>query len=169
MQKIVEVKVTYSDKVIKQALSYLMLRLNMFWLFLIASPTISIGATLYGLIYGFGDGTKSVVIASIILSILIYAIYYNIPINRYVDFCSKQKDGVYLFSTDHIKAIVEDAESVIKWSFFKKAYDIPTAFVLVDENKFLLFFPKHLFKNSEDLLIMHQLIGEHIQNFKIIK
>ncbi|MDQ2087963.1 YcxB family protein [Herbivorax sp. ANBcel31] len=169
MEKVVEVEIRYSDKDIKQALSYLILQLNMFWICLISCPIIVVGIFLYGLIYGFSNNTNGLIISFLVLSVIIYIVYYYLPISRYLDFYRKRNGGTYIFSSKQIESIGKEVQSIFNWSVFKKAYDIPTAFLLADENEFLYIFPKNLFENSKDILTMQQLISENIENYKWIR
>lgn len=169
MQKVVEVEIKYSDKDIKQAISYVIIHINMIWICLLACPVVAIGTILYGLVCGFNNNINVLVVIFLLLSLIIYAMYYQMPINRYIDFYRKRKGGTYIFSSEQIEIVGEDIQSVCAWSLFKKACDIPAAFLLTDDNGILYIFPKYLFKSSEDVQTVQQFICENIKNFKISK
>lgn len=167
MERIVEVGINYCDKDIKQAIDYIIIRINKIWVGFVCFSAVILCMLIYGFINGFSSYLKGQTIVFTVGGLLFYAIYYQIPVNRYVDFYRKRKGGTYTFSDQDIKIVGEKVQSICAWSIFKKGYDIPNSFLLRDENKFLYIFPKRCFGNAADIEMLQQLMSDNIKNFKV--
>ncbi|RCX09329.1 hypothetical protein DFR58_1365 [Anaerobacterium chartisolvens] len=169
MDKKLEVNINYCDKDIKQAISYIIIRINKIWVGFVCFSGVILSMLIYGFINGFSSYLKGQTIVFTVCGFLFYAIYYQIPVNGYVDFYRKRKGGIYTFSDHDIKIVGEEVQSICAWGIFKKGYDIHNSFLLRDENKFLYIFPKRCFDNEADIEMLRQVMSENIKDYKVCK
>jgi hypothetical protein len=72
----------------------------------------------------------------------------------------------YQFSDESVTIVGEKVKSECSWSVFNKAYEIPSAFLLMYDKKFIYIIPKGCFYEPEMIERMHSLLSEKIQKFK---
>lgn len=166
MNEIIEVNINYTDKDIKWAITYILNKVYKLWVVLVTIMLIDVGIIIYCINVGYTTYNQVLTITFILLSLLFYYIYYLRPIYGYINFYGKRKGGKYIFTKENVQIIGEEIESTVLWSVYKKAYNLPKAFVFMDKNKFLYIFPKRCFKNELDIEFLDKLCGERISNYK---
>lgn len=163
METTIEVDVHYDETEIKKAISCYILRVRGIRTYaLIVYPVIFIASilsflsetyVLLGLIYLLGG-------------VILYCLYYQRPIEGYLKFYRKRKGGHYTFATGKILAVGDEIRSEYLWSVFKKAYEIPSAFLFLDDNKFVYIFPKSCFSEESAVVQMRSLVDKQFVDFK---
>ncbi|MCX7745838.1 MAG: hypothetical protein N2645_02960 [Clostridia bacterium] len=167
MEKYVEVEVNYTDNEVKKALMYFIIHINRIGTVFVCFLAVISILLAYGFVNGFSNYIKVQTVVISVCGLLLYMFYYHIPVRRYTDFYRQRKGGTYTFSQKNIKIVGEEIQSICAWSIFKKAYNAPNAFLLVDENNFLYVFSKSCFKSRTDEELLQQLLLEKIKGFKI--
>ena len=163
MESNVEVKITYEKSEIKKAISYYILwvcNIRTYALvvypIIIATIILSIMASEYEL----------VPIVFVLAGYILYYIYYQRPIDGYLKFYQKRKGGVYCFSNDGVSVVGEEIQIQYVWSVFIKAYEIPSAFLLLDDNKFVYILPKSCFGDNKSIEQIHNLLLQKVSYFQ---
>ncbi|MCL2153789.1 MAG: YcxB family protein [Oscillospiraceae bacterium] len=161
MEISVEVNISYPEKEVKKAVSYYILKIKDMRVYaFIAYPIISL---LIILSLWYSIHNKPFLVLPIIFSFglfIIHNLYYSRPIQVYTAYYRKRKGGTYKFYDNHICSTNDEIQSTISWSVYKKAYETPSAFLLIDDNRFIHIFPKICFDsvididNLRDLLCM---------------
>jgi hypothetical protein len=169
LEKTIEVKISYCDKDIKQAMFYIINHIYRLWVVVLCSILVVLGILFYGISKGFDDYLFGLTFVFAFITLLFDGFCYQRPINGYISFYRKRKGGKYIFSENDIKAIGEEIQSTFIWSVFKKAYDIPSALVFIDENRFMYIFPKRCFDNLADIEQLQQLMSSNIKSMKVYK
>ena len=163
MDATIEVNIMYIEKEIKKAITFYILRIcNIRTYALIAYPII-IAAIVLSLIF---DGYAILAAVFFLCGIILYYIYYQRPIDGYIKFYSKKTGGLYCFNEDAVSFVGKETKGECAWTAFKKAYETPSAFLLIDANEFVHVFSKSSF--SEDIMIeqLHDLIAAKKPDFK---
>jgi len=151
----VEVQINYSEKEVKKAISFWLLKIyKVKIMFFIVYPIIIIGIIL-SLIF---SQYAILSIAFIFFGLLFHYFYYIGPLESYKAFYRKRKGGTYIFNNAHILIIGDEIQSTILWSVFKKSYEIPFAFLLTDANKFIYIFPKNCFNDNDEIDKLRKLL-----------
>lgn len=159
----IEVKITYEKNEIKAAISYYILQVCRIRVYAFIAYPIIIVATTLSII--FGEYAVAIIFA--FGGYILYYIYYQRPIDGYLKFYQKRKGGIYRFSSDSISVVGEEIQSQYLWSVFEKAYETPSAFLLLDDNKFIYIFPKSCFNNNQSIEQMYNLLLQKIPSFKV--
>ena len=160
----IEVKITYEKNEIKKAISYYILRVCDIRTFALITYPIIIIAIILSFIFS-ENALLSIIF--IFAGYILYYMYYQRPIDGYLKFYQKRKGGIYGFSNDGVNVVGEEIKSQYLWSVFKKAYEIPFAFLLLDDNKFVYIFPKSCFGDSQSIEQTHDLLTKIFSNFKV--
>ncbi len=162
MEKFVEVAMTYSEQEIKKAVSFFVLSIQKMKKYFLAVYIILAVAIIWIL-----TSDIHIILSPLlmILGYLFFYVYYQRPCDNYVKYYQKRKSSTYKFTDKNISVTCEDFQSVISWSFYKKAYETPTAFLLLDDNKSIYIFPKVFFKKEERALLA-SLINNNISDFE---
>ena len=159
METSVDVQLIYNEKEIKKAISYFILQVNGIRIYALLFYPILLLATVLSLIF------NEYALLSIVFFIcggVLYQVYYARPIEKYWAFYRKRKGSAYRFCEDKIFAINDDVQCTYMWTVFKKAYETPSAFLLLDDNKFVYIFPKRCFSNMLDVERLRKLF---LRNF----
>ena len=62
------------------------------------------------------------------------------------------KGEIYIrFGKENVFIQDEEIQSTVKWSVWKKAFETPSAFLLLYENEFIHIFPKSCFSCESDI------------------
>ena len=166
MEPNIEVKVAYEKKEIKKAMSYYILRVCGVRTFALITCPIIIVAIILSFVF---NEYALLSIIFIFAGYILHYIYYQRPIEGYLKFYQKRKGGIYRFSNDGVNVVGEDIKSQYLWSVFKKAYEIPSAFLLFDDNKFIYIFPKACFSDNQSIELFHNLLSPKFPGFKEYK
>ena len=160
----IEVKITYEKNEIKKAISYYILRVCGIRTYaLITYPIITV-AIILSLVF------KEYALLSIVFifaGYILYYIYYQRPIDGYLKFYQKRNGGIYEFNDDNVNVVGEEIQSQYLWSVFKKAYEVPSAFLLMDDNKFVYVFSKSCFGDNQSIEQIHNLLSKKFPQFKV--
>jgi len=159
----IEVKITYEQNEIKKAISYYILRVYGIRTYAIIVYPILVAAVAFSLIF---SEYALLSIVFILAGYILYYIYYQRPIDGYLKFYRKREGCIYGFSNDGVTVAGEEVQSQFLWSVFKKAYEIPVAFLLLDDNKFIYVFSKSCFRDNQSNDQMHKLLSEKFPNFR---
>jgi len=166
MEANIEISVIYSEKEIKKAVSFYILRVcDMRTYALIIYPILIIAIVL-SLV--FRDFALLSFIYFFIGAILFYFYYYR-PIRAYLKLYMKRKGEHYCFDKDRVLITGEEFKSECLWSILKKAYEIPSAFLLLDDNKSIYIFPKTCFSSTQILEQMRNLLALKFPDIKSYK
>ena len=166
------VKITYEKSEIKRAISYYTLRIrNIRTYALIVYPIITI--LIISLFLASEYKPQSIieyapqVVTLIFFGHVFYYRGYQQPVKGYLKYYQKRSGGIYGFSNDGVSFVGEEVQSQYLWSVFKKAYEVPSAFLLMDDNKFILVFPKSCFSDSQSIDQFHDLLLKKFPDFKV--
>ena len=124
--------------------------------FFIVYPVIIIGIILSFIFNYYGI----LPFAFLFVGFLFHYLYYIRPMERYKTYYRTRKGGTYIFNNANVLVLGEEIQSTVLWSVFKKAYEIPFAFLLVDTNKFIYIFPKNCFDDINDIDKLRRLLTE---------
>ena len=160
----VEVKLTYDKSEIKKAISYYILRVCGFRLYALITYTILFAAIIVSLVF---SKYAPLSIVFIFAGFILYYLYYQRPIDGYLKYYQKTEACIYRFSNDRVHVVSEEIQSQFLWSVFKKGYEIPFAFLLLDDNKFVYVFSKSRFSDDQSIEQTHDLLSKRIPNFKV--
>jgi hypothetical protein len=163
---IIEVNISYKNKDIKQAISYIVNHIHKLWVALLCFIIVILEMIIYGFINEVTDYNIGLILVFLFAALIFYGYYFKRPVNGYLKYYEKRKGGQYFFSEDNIKAIGEDIQSTFCWSLFKKAYSIPSAFLFYADNNFIYVFPKRCFINNKDIEQLENLIQKSIKVYK---
>jgi len=160
----IEIKIDYNDTDVKKAISFLILRITgMKTAFMVIFFALAVSVAI-----------SLIVVHSAILSVifllagfLFYYFYYQRPVNKYVEFYQKRKHRIYRFSDENVQMIGENVHSNCLWSVFKKSYETPSYFLLIDDNRFIYIFPKSFFDNRFDIERLRELFSKKFTDFKL--
>lgn len=162
----VEVNISYQDKDIKQAISYIINHIYKLWAAMLCFFIVILGMILYGVINEFSDYNIGLILVFALAALVFYTYYFKRPVNGYLDYYKKRKGGNYIFCEDNINVIGEDMQSTFKWNVFIKLYSIPNALLFYDENKFIYIFPKRCFDSYDDIEQLEQIAQKNIKTYK---
>lgn len=162
----VEVNVSYQNKDIRQAISYIINRIYKLWAAMLCFIIVILVMIIYGYINEFTDYNIGLILVFSFAALIFYTYYFKMPVNGYLKYYKKRKGGQYFFSEDNIKVIGEDIQSTFSWSLFKKAYSIPSAILFYDDNNFIYVFPKRCFINNKDIELLDDLTQKLIKIYK---
>ncbi len=141
----VEVNISYEPKEIKRAISFYLLHLNKLKIYAFIVYPIVLGFIAVSLV----SVTYAALAPVFALGAwILYYMYYQRLIQAYLHYYSKRKGATYRFAGDKVYIIGEEVQSKCLWSVFKSAYEIPSAFLLIDENKFIHVFSKLCFTDA---------------------
>lgn len=164
MEKGIEVEITYPDNEVKKALSFYLLRVRGLRTYaLIVYPVLLAAAVLLFL----SSLHVSVALSYLFLGCILYYAYYQRPIKGYLKFYEKRKGGTYRFEVDRVHSVGVEIQSDFSWSVFKKAYEIPSAFLLLDDNQFIYIFSKSCFNGEAEIEGLRDLLAVKIPGFKV--
>lgn len=166
METTIEVKISYDDNEIKQALSFYYLRVYGLQKFAIICIAMFCIAVVLSFIY---ENYAPVLILFLITGSLIYYFFYDSPIRGYIRFYRKRKGGVYQFNSEKVLIIGEEIKTECLWAVYKKGFEIPSAFLMLDDNKFIYIFPKSCFSDIEQIEKLRHMLVDKIPDFKIFK
>jgi hypothetical protein len=162
----VEVNISYQDKDIKKAISYIINHIYKLWAAMLCFIIVILGMILYGVINEFSNYNIGLILVFSLAALIFYTYYFKRPVNGYLNYYKKRKGGNYLFSEDNIKVIGEDIQTTFSWSIFIKAYCIPNAVLLYDDNNFIYILPKRCFNSYKDIERLEQLAQKNIKIYK---
>ena len=163
METSVEVNVSYPEKEVKKAVSYYILRIKGMRVYaFIAYPIISL-FIIFSLWYGIHNESYLILpFIFLFILLIIHNLYYSRPMQVYTAYYRKRKGGTYKFNDDFIYGTNDEIQSTISWSIYKKAYETPSAFLLIDVNNFIYIFPKICFDSVIDIDNMRDLLCKNI-------
>jgi len=166
MEANIEISVIYSEKEIKKAVSFYILRVSDIRNYALIVYPILIIAIVLSLVF------RDFAMLSFIyffIGVILYYFYYNRPIQAYLKIYMKRKRRQYCFDKDRVLVTGEEFKSECLWSMFRKAYEIPSAFLLLDDNKSIYIFPKTCFSNTQILEQMRSLLAIKFPDIKSYK
>ena len=159
----IEVKITYEKSEIKKAMSFYILRVCDIRTYALVTYPIIIVAAILSLVF---SEYALLSIIFIFAGYILYYIYYQRPIDGYLKFYQKRKGGIYKFNNDGVNVVGEEMQGQYLWSVFKKAYEIPSAFLLLDDNKFVYILSKSCFSDNQSIELFHHLLSQKIPSIK---
>jgi len=166
METNIEIDVNYNKNEIKKAISsFLLLVCNMRTYALITYPILVIVIVL-SLI--FSDNAL-LPLSFFFVGVVLFYYYYQRPIHGYLKYYEKRGERLFKFTNDNVLIIGKVVRSECMWTLYKKAHEIPSAFLLLDDNKFVYIFPKSCFSDTLTLEQMRSLLSEKFPNFKAYK
>ena len=164
MEKSIELKIEYDEKEIKKAISFYMSRICNMRMYTIFVYTMAFAAILSSFLI------EKYVLLSLIfafLGIFVYHKVYRRSLDAHLNFNKKRKGGTYRFYADKIFISGEEVQSECLWSVFKEVYEIPSAFLLLDDNDFVYVFFKSCFADESEIVQLRSLFSDRFSNFKI--
>ena len=162
----IEIEVTYHEKEIKKAISFYILRVIGMRIYAILAYSALLVLIIFSLLV---IGYALLVIVFIISGYILFYIYYQRPVEQYIKAYSMRKSAIYRFCSDRVCITSEDAKSECMWSVFMGAYEIPSAFLLINKNKTATIIPKISITNESDLERFRNLLCEIYPGFKVYK
>ena len=162
----IEISVCYNDKEVKKAISFYLLRICDMRTFAFIMYATLLIAIIFTIIV---SGLALLSIIFIISGYIIFYIYYQRPIDGYLKIHKKRKDVLFRFCNDKICMTQKEAISECQWLFFKNVYDIPSAFLLVDANKFIYIVPKICIHEKATTEQLRSLLTEKYPDLKEFK
>ena len=159
-----EVVVRYAKTEVKRAISDYLLRVCrlrvMAWIVYPILAVCTVGAAL---------SPRYVWLAVLyaLTGLLLYVVYYRRVLGAYEAFYAKKRGGVYRFGDEQVCVTCEEVQSQFKWSVFKKAYEVPSAFLLLDENRFVYLFPKACFAEAAQVDALREMLREKVSGFRV--
>ncbi len=166
MGKNIEIEITYNDNEIRKAISFYIIHICDTRTYAFIAYPMIFAAILLSLIFG---GYPLLALVFLLCGFILYYVYYQKPIEGYLKFYRKRKGGIYRFENDKVHIIGTEVQSECAWSVFKKAYEIPSAFLLIDDNKFVYIFPKVCFNSTPMIEQLSDLLAIKISGFKKYK
>jgi len=159
----IEIKVNNNEKVIKKVVSFYILRVrDMRTWALLTLPLIFV-AIILSLIY---RDYAPLSIVFFILGVVLFYIYYQRPIQRYLKVYRESKTRLFRLDDDKVIIIGKNIQIECLWAYFKKAFEIPSAFLLYADNGTLLIFPKSYFNNTQTLEQVRFLLSVKFSDIK---
>jgi len=148
MEKYIEVKTSYSEKEVRKAISFYIWRIYKLRTYTIIAYTVMFLAAILSLLF-----SPYSILTPVLLfcGLLFHYFYYIRPVESYLNYYRKSKNPTYRFSDEKVLSTSKEIQSTILWTVFKKAYNIPAAFLLTDENKFVYVLPKNCFCSELDI------------------
>jgi len=166
METNIEINVSYNENEIKKALSFYILRVCEIRTYAFLTYPIIIGAIVLSLIF---NEYALLSLVFFFCGVMLFYFYYQRPIQDYLKVYGKRKGAGYRFSDDRVFITGEEIRSECLWSIFKKAYEIPSAFLLVDDNKFVYVFPKTCFNDTLIIEKMRDSLASKFSTFRTYK
>ena len=167
MDNSIEIRINSYDKnEIKKALSFYILKVREMNVYFWIVYTVISMAVVLSLIFSQHAPLSIIFLAC---GFTFHFFYYIRPINWYKEYYEKAKNIVCKFNRDCLEMANETTRSTSSWKAFKKAFEIPSAFLLLDENKFIYVFLKCHFANSSEIEKIRALLSENILHFKVYK
>ena len=162
----IKVMIAYEDSEVSKAIAYYILRIqNMRLYALMAVPIIIVSIILSRM---FAE-IALLLIVFLFAGCILYYLYYKRPIDGYLKFYRKRSGGQYSFNNDCVCVVGNEIQSRYLWSVFKKAYDIPSAFLLMDDNQFIYVFPKSCFDDIQSIEQLHDLLIKRYPDLEVHK
>ena len=166
METEIKIKYRYNAKEIKIAVSY--------WLLRISSKSRYFIVVYLGLllVMAFSAITSYFSLFSMLLLVggaLFHYFFYERCIKTYKDIYKKRNGASYYFTDVNVQIDSNDTQKIVSWSEYKEAYDIPSAFLLIDEHGFIDIFPKCCFDEAQKIDAFYYMISKKIPSFRIYK
>ena len=160
----VEITVAYSECEIKKALSFYILRICDLRTYALITYPILVAAIVISLAFNYYPLLSLVFL---LIGVVLFYLYYQWPITRYLRYFEKRKESNYHFDYEKIIIARKEVQSECLWSVFKKAYEIPSAFLLLDEIKFVYVLPKTCFTSTSELEQMRDMLSKKFSGFVV--
>jgi hypothetical protein len=157
----VEVDIFYNEIEIKKAISFYILHIRDIKTFAIVVYSVIFVAVVLSLFFSVWLS-----LLYFFAGLLLHYIYYQRPIKAYLKFYQKRKGAHYSLMDDKISVVGEEIKSEYTWTVFKKAFETPSAFLLLDDNKFIYVFPKTCFSELLEIEKAHNLMIAKFSDFK---
>jgi len=164
METNIEVKISYNDKEIKNALSNYFSHIYGLQKLAFIYIAIFCIVVIFSFVY---KNYAPILIIFLIAGSLIYYFFYDGQIRGYIRFYRKRKGGIYQFKNEKVLITGDEIKTECLWMVFKKGFEIPSAFLLLDDNKFIYIFPKSCFNDIEQIEQLRHLFVDKIPNFKV--
>ena len=162
----IEIKYRYNDKEIKRAVSFWLLRISSkkryFHFIYLGLLLVMVCSALTGYFPLFS-------MLLLVGGALFHYYYYERVIKTYNIRYKKRNGLFYCFTDENIRIDSNDTQSTASWSEYKEAYDIPSAFLLINENSFVDIFPKSCFGEAQKTDAFRDIISKNIPGFTICK
>lgn len=166
MGKGIEIEITYNDNEIRKAISFYILHVCDMRIYAFIVYPMIFAAIVLSLIF---KNYAPLSLIFLLCGFIIYYVYYQKPLEGYSKFYRKRKGGMYHFENDKVLITGAEIKSEYAWSVFKKAYEIPSAFLLIDDNKFIYIFPKTCFNSALMIEQLSDLLTIKMSGFKKYK
>lgn len=166
MGESVEVEISINAKDIKRALSYEYFHISRMWICFVIFAVALCAQVLYGVVNGFSSHLGGQIAVVSVCGLLLHLFYYQIPVEKHIEFYRKRGSTVFTFNQQNIKTFRKEVQSVFEWSVFQKAFETPTAFIMVDKNNSACILPKRCFENALSIELLQQLIRANVKVFK---
>lgn len=156
--------VTYCETEIRRAISFYILRVCDLRNYAIALLSLMLIILICAFLF---DLYAALCLAFfLLLAYVLYYLYYQRPIQSYLKYYRSRGDVAYRFTEERLFASHEDAKSACSWSSFKQAYEIPSAFLLIDGNRFVYIIPKSAFYDADMVQQVRELLSATFPKFK---
>ena len=164
MEANIELRMDYNETEMKKALSFYILRVRDIRTYVFVVYPILFIAIILTLIF-----TDFALLPFVwfICGVIFFYFYYQRPIEGYLKGYKKIGSILYRFYEDKVFVVGENVQSECSWALFNKGYEIPSAFLLMDENESLYVLPKTYFSNPWQIEQMHSLLIAKIPSFKV--
>ena len=162
MEPVCEVKISYDAREVKKAISCYCLRVRKIRVMMVIVYAVLLAACVIAVVV-----YESWVLAGFFVLVggMVQYWFYQRPMEGYRKFYASRKGGVYRFEDDEVSVVGDEVRSQFKWSVFMRAYEVPTAFLLVDTNWFVYVFPKSCFADAQ-MDALRGLLKEKFSGFR---
>ena len=151
MEEGIEISIEYSDKDIRQSMSYFILHIRSMWVFYLCLLILTGFILVISAINGFSGFYSYLPLVFIVIDCILYLLYYLKPINQYVNYYKRsRKQVLFIFRKNDISTVGNAARATYEWSVFKRAHVTPYSLLLVDSNRFVHILPKNQINSKED-------------------
>lgn len=154
----ITVEISCRDKEIRKVLTYFFNRKYKVWVMFPCFTAVFAILVYNAVISRFNVYYSGLILVFLLTFLVFYVRFYSWPINSYMNFYNSRKGRTFIFDENEVRILSENVHSTCKWSIFKKAYDLPSAYILLDENGFAYIFLKHCMKGTPDIDALGKLI-----------
>ena len=162
----VEVTIIYSPKEVRKAISFFILRIDRMLNFMLIVYAILLVAFVLTAVF---DRYPWISLLFLLIGLVLHYFLYIRLMSQYKHIYRKGRDAVYQFNEENITITGENIQSIVLWQMYKKAYEIPSAFLLVDQNKLITIIPKNSFADSREAGKLCELLTKKITVFETWK
>lgn len=165
MERTIDICVTCDEKEFRRAISFYILRICDIRNYAVTIFVTMLIVTIWSL--WVSDYGLLLAGACLACGYAAFYFYYKRPMEGYLRYYKKRGTLTYRFCDDKISIATEDVQSECLWTVFQKAYEIPSAFLLADANKFLYIVPKSAFADICAVERLRNLMRTKFRKFKI--